>query len=183
MWTFDCARWKTRFEEITAYLQAFLCIIIVIIICDHTFTNVLYLWELKRATEQKDTKTPAILTYLCMHQITRLQTHTAHDKHKLCSKKSRRPALNWIHIFISKFSPEWVYFDALSRHSPWQTRCSLCIYFSPDWWLMPSSSRYESTQGGSPGSAAARRNATVGVSACWESEQQSTLGGRRGVRR
>lgn len=111
-----------------------------------------------------------------------------HDKHKLCSKKSRRPALNWTHrgflvFFISKFSPEWVYFDALSRHSPWQTRCCLCIYFSPDWWLMPSSSRYESTQGGSPGSAAARRNATVGVSACWESEQQSTLGGGRGVRR
>lgn len=52
-------------------------------------------------TEQKNTKTPAILTYLCMSQITQLQTHTAHDKHKLCNKKSRRPALNWIHsVFL-----------------------------------------------------------------------------------
>lgn len=55
-------------------------------------------------TEQKNTKTPAILTYLCMSQITRLQTHTAHDKHKLCNKKSRRPALNWIHSVFFVFS-------------------------------------------------------------------------------
>lgn len=82
---------KAHFKQIATYLQAFSCIVVVII-CERTFTNILDLPEMKRATEPK--KTLAIFTHLCMSQTARLRAHTDRNTCKSTSKRSWRPALS-----------------------------------------------------------------------------------------
>lgn len=80
-----------------------------------------HLWDSTWATELKKTMTWSILTNLPKHTRPIMSRNYAED--------GRSDLLTHSIFFKVRFSLEWVYFDALSRRSPWPTHTCLWIYF------------------------------------------------------